>query len=122
MEKFKELISLLYESRDKSTIFHFNTDSEAHHKEFDTYAINIAELLDSLVEKYIGKYGNIGEYGVVTEYNKESDYTKYFTALVEDIETNKNTYIDENDTFLHSVLDDIIGELYSLLYKLKNIK
>lgn len=122
MEKFKELVTLLFESRDKATLFHFNTDSDSKHRYLSDYVENIVEYTDTLIEMYSGKYGLIGEYGIITDYNKESDMVNYFTELVNTIEEHKDDFINPNDTFLHSKLDDIIGEVYLLIYKLKELK
>ena len=86
MEKFKELIVLLYESRDKASIYHITVDSHSHHLAFDDYSNKIVEYIDTLIEMYIGKYGNIGDFTGILEYNKETDYVKYFQELVSIIE------------------------------------
>lgn len=122
MDKFKKLINVLYESRDKATVFHFNTDINAHHTAFDDYVYMVNVMLDELVEMYMGKYGPIGEYKNITNYNKETDYIKYFEELVDDLERNKTQYVMSFDVFLINKLDDIIGQIYRLLYKLKHIK
>ena len=54
-----------------------------------------------------------------TSATSKTDAIEYFESLANDIKENKFKAIKEEDTHLHSLLDDIVCLIYKTLYKLK---
>jgi hypothetical protein len=52
---------------------------------------------------------------------KEKNEIQYFEDLGMTMKDSHKIFEDK-DTHLHNILDEIVGEIYSLLYKLKYLK
>lgn len=115
-----ELINLLMESRIKAHIFHLQTTSYAEHKALETFYESITELTDSIVEEYQGIFGIIFGYDIkITDNGNPLEYLK---SIVEQIEKNRYTWINELETSLQNQIDEIMTLLYSTIYKLRFLK
>jgi len=77
----------------------------------------IPDLVDRLVESYIGRYGPLEEFE--EEFEIEKDPVRYFKAL--------QKYVDENrkhlpkDSELQNTIDEILDLIDSTLYKLQQL-
>lgn len=81
----------------------------------------IVELVDTLIENYMGIYGKVGEYKNLMSTDKQNaiDYLSELRSFT--IES-RDALIDEKDTELWSDIDDILALIDSTLYKLKELK
>jgi hypothetical protein len=113
----KELAGLLFSSGETAHKIHLQTKSYAAHKALNEYYDEITDLTDKLVEAYQGKFGLVGSYEV--SISDEKSPVKYLTSVVDEVELNRYTWLDEKDTYLQNIIDEIVGLLYSTLYKLK---
>ena len=128
-EKDSEVVkffSKIFESKEMAHVYHLQVKGEegsyATHKALENYYEDILNLLDNLVEIYQGQYGIVEGYDIIdTNETKTKDFVKYFEEVAEYIKHSKKC-ISEDDTHLHSLIDDIVCLIYKTLYKLKFLK
>lgn len=96
---------------------HWQTKSYANHKALAKYYKAVPDLVDRLVESYMGRYGALDEFE--EEFEIDKDPVRYFKAL--------QKYVDQNrkhlpkDTELQNTIDEITDLINSLLYKLQQL-
>lgn len=120
-----QFISTLLASRTQAHIFHWQTTGEgsfAAHAGLNVYYDNIVEIVDGLVESYQGKYDIVTGYTNIAlqEFQKCEDVILYFTTLVNYLE--KSRTLIAQDSYIQNQVDELVAEIYSLLYKLKSFK
>jgi hypothetical protein len=113
MENIFKMIQMEQQLR----ILHWQTKSYARHKAFgDTYAA-LGDLIDSFVEAYMGKYGRIKVSGPIELMNIDNDVDllvdEYIQLLV-----NVSDSLEEDDTDLMNIRDEILGLMKKLKYLL----
>ena len=117
---FAKLISYLLHSRTQIHIFHWQTQSFAEHMALNTYYDEIVELIDGIVEAWMGKYGILKGYSNfnLMEYTNVQQVIAYLEALCEAIDA---TYDIVTDTYIQNLLDGITELTRSTIYKLQNL-
>ena len=96
---------------------HWQTRNYATHKALGKYYAAIPDLVDKLVETYMGRNGLVGEFE--EEFEIEKDPVRYFKAL--------QKYVDESrkhlpkDSELQNIIDEILDLINSTLYTLQNL-
>ena len=96
---------------------HWQTRNYATHKALGKYYVAIPDLVDKLVETYMGRNGMVGDFE--EEFEIEKDPVRYFKAL--------QKYVDESrkhlpkDSELQNIIDEILDLINSTLYKLQNL-
>ena len=96
---------------------HWQTRNYATHKALGKYYAAIPDLVDKLVETYMGRNGLVGDFE--EEFEIEKDPVRYFKAL--------QKYVDESrkhlpkDSELQNIIDEILDLINSTLYKLQNL-
>lgn len=96
---------------------HWQTRNYATHKALGKYYAAIPDLVDKLVETYMGRNGLVGDFE--EEFGIEKDPVRYFKAL--------QKYVDESrkhlpkDSELQNIIDEILDLINSTLYKLQNL-
>lgn len=113
------LISKLFEARDFAHYAHLQTKSFSQHKALGSFYESIVDLADNFFETHAGQYG-ISKFSM-NSVPTNTDVIGYFENLAKTT-TEYHSSIDKKDTHLHNILDEITGEVYHLLYKLKNLK
>lgn len=116
-ETFGVLAGTLMQSVVELWKVHLLTNSYAAHEALNDYYTDMPEHIDSLVEDYISLYGKEGLEFINTI--KCQEPVAYATALREMLLKYRDSF-DDVPT-ISSKLDDILGELDTLLYKLKNL-
>lgn len=116
-ETFGVLAGTLMQSVVELWKAHLLTNSYAAHEALNDYYTDMPEHIDSLVEDYISLYGKEGLEFINTI--KCQEPVAYATALREMLLKYRDSF-DDVPT-ISSKLDDILGELDALLYKLKNL-
>lgn len=116
-------LSKLFESREMAHIYHLQVNGEmgsyAEHVALNEYYDKIIKLLDDLIEIYQGQYGLIYGYNIIfKDESKMTDKITYFENLADFIKSNRYC-INEKDTHLHNLIDEIMCLIYKTLYKLK---
>src|SRR5271165_6738906 len=112
-----EFVNKIFESREKSHIFHFQIKSNETHLAMQAYYEGVIELLDEFVEVYQGKYSIIENYDLIVSDNEENDPIKYFSELSTFIEDKRYEYINEKDSYLQNIVDEILALVYRTLFK-----
>lgn len=115
--------SKLFESREMAHVYHLQVrgdeGSNAKHLALGSYYEEVLDMVDSLIEIYQGQYGIIENYDTIdTSETKSKEPVDYFEELGEYIKHAKKCISDE-DSHLHSIVDDIVCLLYKTVYKLK---
>lgn len=121
-----QFFSKLFESREMAHIYHLQVKGDqgsyATHEALGDYYEEIVEILDDTIEVYQGQYGLVDGYDVIdTKDTKTKDVLSYFEELAEYIKHGKKCISDE-DTHIHSLIDDIMALIYKTIYKLKFLK
>ena len=117
-----EFIATLFLARDVAHREHLRTKSYSQHKALGHFYEDIAELADKLTEAYQGRHGIIKEIPILTEEEKYKEPLYCIADKLRYIETNRYKAIPKDDTALQNIVDEIIGEFLSLVYKLENLK
>jgi hypothetical protein len=98
-------------------IQHWQAKSYSTHKALGKYYKAIPDLVDRLVESYMGRHGAVGDFE--EEFEIEKDPVRYFKAL--------QKYVDQNrkhlpkDSEIQNTIDEILDLIDSLLYKLQQL-
>lgn len=102
-------------------VLHWQTESYAQHNAYGKIYETLSELSDKFMEEYMGKYGRCyfdNSYGTIRIYNiNDMDIQKFILHHIE-IFNDLNENLDEMDTNLLNIRDEIIGELNQLKYLL----
>ena len=111
----EEFVAVLFLSRDVAHKAHLNTESYAQHKALGEFYDNIIELADKFAEAWMGRKGErIGD--IPDMKSPKTDIVKTIKAHMEVIEEMRDFIGD--DTPLQNIVDEIIGQYLSTLYKL----
>lgn len=113
------VISKLFEARDFAHRAHLiaKAKSFAQHEALRVYE-TLGDLADELYEVYSGQYGTV-DFGI--EKAADSDVVGYFEDLGKFCLAAHDAF-DKKDTHLHNILDEICGEVFRTVYKLKYLK
>jgi hypothetical protein len=102
-------------------IHHWQTKSYAEHKALDKAYGSFSDLIDQFIEVFMGKYGRLESqngYSIELVNYKEissSDLCdKYISYLVNELPNR----LEESDTDLLNIRDEMLGELNKLKYLL----
>lgn len=118
-----QFIALLFLARDLAHREHFRVTgpgSDAKHRALGDFYTNIIPLADKLVEAYQGRNGIIQDMPLL-----ENEYGDDIVVVLERqlawLEVNRYKAVRKEDTALQNMIDEIIGQYLSTLYKLKNL-
>ena len=121
-----KLFSKLFESREMAHIYHLQVSGEpgshAKHTALGEYYDGVLDLIDDLIETFQGQYGIVEEYATIdTKETGSKDTIEYFNELARFIKEERKCINDE-DTHLHNIIDEVVALVYRTLYKLKYTK
>lgn len=115
----EELFGTLQQSVVGSWRKHLKTSKYSAHMALDEYYKEMPELIDNLIEHWMGTHGKVEEYKNLIDSTSMSAI-QYLSELME---LTKNGYdLLEGDKDLESDLDAIASQIKSTLYKLKELK
>lgn len=115
-------IGVLFLVRDVAHREHLRTTSFAQHMALGSFYESIIELADSLTEAYQGRHGIIKDVPILSEEGKTGTPADKLRKYLKFIEDNRYDAVEKNDTALQNIIDEIVGEFLSTLYKLDNLK
>lgn len=113
-----EAILKIVEFQNQIRILHWQTNSYARHKAYDTIYEKLGELLDEFVEVYQGKYDKL-EFSDATIKVVGLDSIQLNDYIVEFINlliTELPKQLDGNDTDLLNIRDEILATVHKLKY------
>ncbi len=116
-ETFGVLAGTLMESVVECWKAHLLTGSYAAHEALAEYQSDMMKLADGLIEAYISIYGKVGLNFINT---LKCDEPMAYAASLKDITLKYRSVFSEDPT-IESKIDDVLGAIDTLLYKLKNL-
>lgn len=117
----KETLKKLIEFHNQIRILHWQTKSFARHKAYDEVYGELNALLDSFVEVYQGKYDVIefeADAQITLKDSKEFDLNGFISGFLAVLITEIPEQLEENDTDLLNIRDEILGLVHKLKYLL----
>lgn len=118
---YMKIVVPLVQFQQQLRIFHWQTESYAQHKALGKAYEALDELIDSFVETFMGKYGRLksteGNYTITLTNLEGNDIVKTIDEFLAYLETYE-TELEENDTDLFNIRDEIKGECNTLKYLL----
>jgi DNA-binding ferritin-like protein len=117
-ENMAMFAATMLHSATNTHFFHWSTDSYSKHKALGNYYDEVIDLVDDLVEAYMGCYSKITTFPSV--YHMPKEPVAYMESL--------KTFVDDarkdlpQETQLQNIIDEIAQLIDSTIYKLKNLK
>jgi len=115
-----EFVGVLLHSATAKYFLHLHTASYASHKALGHYYENIVELADKYAEAYQGHYGIIPLTDYPDGFKVQKDAAEYANSLLTFVKGIRGDL--PKDTDLQNIIDEIVGEIASLSYKLDRFK
>ena len=115
-----EFVGVLLHSSTAAHYLHLNTASYAAHKALGAYYEAIIDLADKYAEAYQGHYGIIPLADYPEGFKVQTDAAKYADSLLVFVKGIRKEL--PQDTDLQNIIDEIVGEIASLSYKLGRFK
>lgn len=113
-----DFVGTLFLARDVAHSVHLNTRSFAKHMALNEFYDNIIELADKFSEAYQGRHGLIGPISLMSA-KKTSNIVEFLQDSLDDVERMRYEVCKKEDTALQNIIDEIVGQYLSTLYKLK---
>jgi hypothetical protein len=116
----KNILLLLLKTQDQTRILHWQTKSYAQHMAFGNFYNALTPLIDLLVECYQGKYDRIylDDTNTIELKDVSDDPESIFEELSKALSEDFTDIVDEKDTDLLNIRDEIIAEINKLEYLL----
>jgi hypothetical protein len=116
-----KLLATLFLSRDVAHREHLKTTSYAHHMTLGSFYDDIIDLADSLAETYQGRHGVISAIPMLDD-ETTGPIDEQLSKHMDIIEKLRYTVIDQKDSPIQNIVDEIVALYLSTLYKLRNLK
>jgi hypothetical protein len=113
-----DFIGTLFLARDVTHSVHLNTKSYAKHVALNEFYDGIVDLADKFAEAYQGRHGLIGPITLMSA-KKTTDVIEFLKDSLADIEEMRYKVCEKDDTPLQNIIDEIVGQYLSTLYKLR---
>jgi len=115
-----DFVGTLFLARDVAHSVHLNTRSFSKHMALNEFYDNIVELADKFAEVYQGRNGLIGPITLMSA-KKTGNIVEFLEDSMADIEKMRYECCKKEDTPIQNIIDEIVGQYLSTLYKLKNL-
>lgn len=113
-----DFVGTLFLARDVAHSVHLNTRSFAKHSALNEFYDNIVGLADKFAEAYQGRHGMIGPITLMSA-KKTGNILEFLQDSLDDIEKMRYEVCDKADTPIQNIIDEIVGQYLSTIYKLK---
>ncbi len=113
-----DFVGTLFLARDVAHSVHLNTRSFAKHSALNEFYDNIVDLADKFAEAYQGRHGLIGPIALMGA-KKTGNIIEFLEDSMNDVESMRYKVCDKTDTPVQNIIDEIVGQYLSTLYKLK---
>lgn len=120
MSAVGEFMGTLFFARDAAHREHLKTESYAQHMALGAFYEALIGLADKFAEAYQGEYGLIGDFDLMSE--PVLDIEDELRTQVEWIGKNRTKVCAEKDTPLQNIIDEILAEYRTALYKLRFLR
>jgi hypothetical protein len=115
-----EFVGVLLHSATATHFLHLQTASYAAHKALGHYYENIVDLADKYAEAYQGHYGIIPLTDYPDGFKVQKDAAEYANSLLTFVKGIRGDLPQETD--LQNIVDEIVAEITTLIYKLERFK
>lgn len=115
----EELFGTLQQSVVEEWRKHLKTSKYSKHMALDEFYKEMPEMVDKLIEDYQGINGKVGEYVNVFD-AEDMDALEYLETLRDFVKAGREDFI-EGETSLESDVDDILGFINSIIYKVREL-
>ena len=115
-----EFVGVLLHSATATHFLHLQTANYASHKALGHYYENIVDLADKYAEAYKGHHGIIPLTDYPDGFKVQKDAAEYANSLLTFVKGIRGDL--PKDTDLQNIIDEIVGEIASLSYKLERFK
>jgi hypothetical protein len=116
----EEFFGTLQQSTVEAWKKHLKTDKYSKHIALNEFYEDIVELVDTLIEDYMGIYGKVEDYKNLMT-SEEMSAIEYLKELRDLCKNSSKELFDEDDSELFSDIDNIVSLIDSTLYKLKEL-
>lgn len=113
-----DFIGTLFLARDVAHSVHLNTRSFAKHSALNEFYDGIVDLADKFAEAFQGRHGLIGPITLMSA-KKTGNIIEFLESSLADVESLRYKVCDKTDTALQNIIDEIVGQYLSTLYKLR---
>lgn len=119
-DKIEEFFGTLLQSVTEAHKKHLMTGKYSDHKALNEFYDEMPKLIDALIEHYQGAHGKVDSLknGLLSD---NMDTVVYLEELKEMCEDAKEKFFGDDEA-LQSDVDDIIGQISSTLYQLRELK
>jgi hypothetical protein len=97
---------------------HLNTRSFSKHSALNEFYDNILDLTDKFAEAYQGRHGLIGPITLMSA-KKTGNILEFLEDSLSEVEKMRYDVCKKDDTPLQNIIDEIVGQYLSSIYKLK---
>jgi hypothetical protein len=118
-----QFIALLFLARDLAHREHLRVrgpGSYARHMALGEFYAGVIGLADTLAESYQGRFGVIEEIPLL-ENEYQGSIVEILEQQLEWLEANRYKAVPKEDSPLQNVIDEVVNQYLSTLYKLKNL-
>jgi hypothetical protein len=112
-----ELVQRLFHARTNAHVLHLATRSYAQHMALNTFYDDIIPIADQLAETYQGDYGLLST--TPLPYKQHDVPLDMLSELSGWIESNREEFWDEDDSYLDNILDEAVALIRQTQYKLR---
>jgi hypothetical protein len=114
------ILTTLLTYQNQYKIFHWQTRSYSQHKSFGEIYGSLTENIDEFVETFMGKYGRIISASTFdfSLDNYSEGFVEYNDEFISFLSDELPGYLNEGDTDLLNIRDEILGNVNQLKYLL----
>jgi hypothetical protein len=113
-----DFVGTLFLARDVAHSVHLNTRSFSKHMALNEFYDNIVDLADKFAEAYQGRHGLIGPISLQGA-KKTTNIVEFLQNSLSDVESMRYKVCEKTDTAIQNIIDEIVGQYLSTLYKLR---
>jgi len=113
-----DFVGALFLARDVAHSVHLNTRSFSKHSALNEFYDNIVDLADKFAEAYQGRHGLIGPITLQSA-KKTTNILEFLQDSLAEVEKMRYEVCAKTDTPIQNVIDEIVGQYLSTIYKLK---
>lgn len=113
-----DFVGALFLARDVAHSVHLNTRSFAKHSALNEFYDNIVDLADKFAEAYQGRHGLIGPI-TLQGAKKTTNIMEFLQDSLDEVEATRYKVCEKTDTAIQNIIDEIVGQYLSTIYKVK---
>ncbi len=113
-----DFVGALFLARDVAHSVHLNTRSYAKHMALNEFYDNIVDLTDKFAEAYQGRHGLIGPITLKSA-KKTTNVLEFLQDSMAEVEEARYKVCEKTDTPIQNIIDEIVGQYLSTIYKLR---